>query len=70
MADQRQSVGAIWIKEGKNGKKYMSMKLGDNWYVIFKNAFKKEDKHPDYRVFEQQERQEGANKPTGDDVPF
>lgn len=75
-------VGALWLKESKQGTKYMSGKLeigGETVYVaVFKNNYKKKDTHPDYRILRseqqgggQQSKQEQAVKETfQDDIPF
>ncbi len=53
MQENNDSIGALWIKE-KNNKKYMSGVIEINGekinIVVFKNSYKKENKHPDYRI--------------------
>ena len=39
------SVGAAWINESKNGKKYLNVKF--NKLLMFKNEKKKNEKEPD-----------------------
>lgn len=51
MAEKYQNVGAIWSNFPEGKKPYMKMELGGKEYVIFANDFKKEDKHPDYLVY-------------------
>jgi uncharacterized protein (DUF736 family) len=50
--EKKQSVGAAWIKTGKSGKQFISLSIGDKKYTLFANDYKKEPKHPDYKVFE------------------
>lgn len=48
------SIGALWVNTPQNnpdGKKYLSGTINDQPVIIFLNKFKKESKHPDYRVF-------------------
>ena len=55
MSEKKQSIGALWGHESRNGAKYLSgvIEVGSvKWdIVIFKNTFKQEAKHPDYRIF-------------------
>jgi uncharacterized protein (DUF736 family) len=50
------NIGACWLKESKNGNKYMNGCIELNgkktYFVIFKNKKKTEDKHPDYIILE------------------
>ena len=53
----------------------MSGNVGDTKVVIFKNTYKKEDKHPDYVVYEKTAKKEEPkeNRQPGDDtedIPF
>jgi len=54
MADNNDKIGALWLKEDKNGKKYMSGEIELNGekvnILIFKNKYKKKDSHPDYII--------------------
>ena len=62
-------AGAIWIKEGASGE-YLSISIGDERYVAFKNKFKKEAKHPDWIVKRSKPREQPP-EPTGEgDSPF
>ena len=58
MADRPESIGAVWKRKTKNGKEYLFVKLFDKSYMAWQNDYKKEDKHPDYRIYE-----ENDNKP-------
>ena len=45
-----EKIGVLWLKKDKNGKLYMSGKIREGKIYVFRNKFKKEDKHPDYIV--------------------
>jgi uncharacterized protein (DUF736 family) len=73
-------LGALWLKDGKNGK-YMSGKLTtpggeDVQIVVFKNNYKQKDNQPDYRILKSEPKgasnaQEQAVKDVfEDDTPF
>lgn len=78
----KNEIGAGWIKEGKSGGKYIAIKLGNGkWINLWKNDYKKADRHPDYRLTTNDEellemfgKQDDApiSKATDsmDDVPF
>lgn len=73
------SIGALWIKEGRNGK-YMSGVVEIDGVkanvVVFKNNYKTEDRHPDYRILKSKPREAGPTAPAPsdnefeDDIPF
>jgi uncharacterized protein (DUF736 family) len=76
---ERKDIGALWLKRSeKNGTQYFSGKVVVNGVtqeiVIFKNDFKKQPKHPDYRIYPSQPRQAGGGSRRDDtfddDVPF
>jgi uncharacterized protein (DUF736 family) len=75
MPNREDELGALWLKEGKNGT-YMSGKLttpgGEEvQVVVFKNNYKKEEKHPDYRILKSKPKEAGGGKEGfKDDVPF
>ena len=62
---QKREIGALWRREGKN-QNYLSGKitLGDSGkektfqVVIFTNKYKKQDNHPDFRIYEDTPRAE------------
>lgn len=74
MADK--SIGALWLNESKAGKKYMSGSIEidgvKHKVVVFKNDYKEEDKHPDYKVYPSTPRDGQDQKPDDftDDIPF
>lgn len=69
-------IGALWLREDKDGKKYFGGKLevGNQEIdvVVFKNGFKTEDKHPDYVVYISEKRGQAGQtqRRNTDDVPF
>lgn len=63
-----EKIGALWIKEGAKGK-FMSGVIGGKQVLIFKNTRKKEDKHPDYEVFNPGDKTDLPPK-KDDEVPF
>lgn len=73
MSDKKQSIGALWLRDSQNGTKYMSGVIEidgvKHSVVVFKNNYKQEDKHPDYRVYLSDKQ--GQSKHANDsDVPF
>ncbi len=60
MADGKQeSIGAIWERDGKGGV-FLSGEIEVDGqkvkFVAFRNKYKKEEKHPDWRILAGQER--------------
>ena len=55
-------IGALWLKETKDGKKYMSGVLedirGEIRIAVFRNDRKEKDSHPDYQIVLSEERKE------------
>ena len=45
------SVGALWKKTSKNGKDYYVGYFRGSNIIVFKNNYKKEEKHPDLLVY-------------------
>lgn len=66
-------IGALWLRSAKNsGNKYMSGVVemeNDNSIriVVFKNGYKKEEKHPDYVIYIQED---ADTQHHDDDIPF
>lgn len=56
----------LWLKDGKKGK-FFSGKLGSASIFIFKNQYKKEDKHPDYEIWIDQPKKQEKKAPSNDD---
>lgn len=69
-------LGGLWINESKKGEKYMVGYLGNLRLLIFKNQYKKEEKHPDYIMYvdEKERKEENAEADdmldTSEDVAF
>ncbi len=55
-------IGALWLKEAKDGKKFMSGVLedirGEIRIAVFRNDRKEKDNHPDYQIVLSEERKE------------
>lgn len=62
----KNSIGALWLAEAKNGTKYLRGEIeldGEKHKIIvFKNDYKKEDKHPDYRIFQSEDQQDSERE--------
>ncbi len=77
-------IGALWLKETKDGKKYFSGVLedlrGEIRIVIFKNDRKEKENQPDYQIIVSEERREqhapadqtstATDEVNLDDIPF
>lgn len=69
---KNESIGALWINEGKS-QKYLAGQVDLNGkltkIVVFKNTFKKDEKQPDYRIYLKNEKV-SEEQETIDDLPF
>lgn len=68
MANDLTKVGAFWLRDSKSGSKFMSGKIEQALpegasLLVFKNSYKKEDRHPDYEIFVKQVEQTEDNAP-------
>lgn len=77
-------IGALWLKETKDGKKYFSGVLedlrGEIRIAIFKNDRKEKENQPDYQITVSEERREqrapadqtstATDEVNLDDIPF
>lgn len=67
-------IAALWLNEGKDGKKFMAGYLGDAKLLVFRNNYKEEDKHPDYIVYvaAKEKKKDDAleSDPADDPIPF
>lgn len=52
MDEQREDreLGALWIKQGRNGDTFFAGKINGIDVVVFKNERKQKETQPDYRV--------------------
>lgn len=55
--NSKKDIGAIWVKTGKSGNKFLSANItieGKKYYIVgFKNDYKTEgSSQPDYRLYE------------------
>ena len=69
MSNDLTKVGAFWLRDSKSGAKFMSGKIEQALpegtdLLVFKNGFKKEDRHPDYEIFIKQVEQPEAAEPS------
>jgi uncharacterized protein (DUF736 family) len=59
---EKKSIGALWAHVSNGGKKYLSGSIEIDGkkvnIVVFDNAYKKEDKHPDFTIFLSEKRSE------------
>ena len=58
----------LWANKDKNGNLVLSGYLGSARLVIFTNTYKKEDKHPDYIAYVDEQKQKDA-APSPSDTP-
>ncbi len=60
------------MNESSKGQKYLAGTINGQKVVAFVNNYKKEDKDPDWKVFESVPREQGAKKEedANSDVPF
>lgn len=71
-----ENIGALWLNKSKKGQRYMSGQIEidgkKHKIVVFKNKYKDEDKHPDYRIFPSQKmvNAETEDDDFQDDIPF
>lgn len=55
-------LGGLWKGTDKQGNEYFSGYLGNARLIIFKNGYKKEDKHPDYVMYVDENKKKGEKK--------
>jgi uncharacterized protein (DUF736 family) len=62
-------IGALWMKQTKDGKKYLSGVLqdlsGDIRIAVFPNDRKQKDNEPDYQILLSEQKKEQQRKPDG-----
>lgn len=70
---KNESIGALWVNEGKS-QKYLAGQIEVDGkltkIVVFKNSFKKDEKHPDYRIYLKNEKGVKEEQTQIDDLPF
>lgn len=71
---EKESVGAIWKRTGKNGKEYLSIVFtranGEkSEFIAFLNDKGDNEKRPDYKIYHSQPREAQANQPTPQAAP-
>jgi len=65
----------LWENKTKDGQMFLCGSLGNNSVLVFKNAYKKEDKHPDWVAYitpsdKKFEKKEEPKKEWTDATPF
>ena len=74
MSEKQKDCGALWISVSKTGTKYMSGSVEIDGVktkiVVFKNNYKEEEKHPDYKIYLSQPQGGASQEVDGSDVPF
>ncbi|MBI2046506.1 MAG: DUF736 family protein [Parcubacteria group bacterium] len=70
-------IGALWVRETQEGKKFMSGLIetlnGDVQIAVFKNDKKEKENQPDYNIVlsERAKQQAQADQsPAPEDIPF
>lgn len=67
-------ITGLWAKKDKDGNEYFTGNIGKSSVIIFKNKGKKQDNHPDYRLYiTENKKQEHAKEPSFDvseELPF
>ena len=59
---QEENIGALWIKKGKKGDFFSGQLTVDGVVtsiIVFKNDYKKSDKHPDYQIYLSKKHDDG-----------
>lgn len=53
--DKQKDIGAVWVRKTSKGEKFLGISVeieGTKYSLVgFRNSFKKEDKHPDFRLY-------------------
>lgn len=67
-------ITGLWLNETQDGQKYFTGYMGNARVLIFRNGYKKEDKHPDYILYVSENKprdDDGEDAPARDDsIPF
>lgn len=63
---KNKKIGALWLK--KTGKaSFLSGVIDNKRVIVFKNNFKKEDREPDYQIYEAIEKK--PSEPKTEELP-
>ena len=54
--DYKEGIAAVWRRISRKGTEYLTVQVGDDRYLGFKNRGKTEEKHPDWALFIPKER--------------
>lgn len=78
MTEKKKPIGALWQKSGNYGD-YMSGEIEiagiKHRFNVYPNSYKKESKHPDFRIFLSEPKKQQVitvtkNTWTEEDIPF
>ena len=80
MQEKQKSIGGLWSKTSKTGNKFMSGNIEidgkKHKFVVFENKYKREDKHPDYQIYQGRDNEPKKEIPVNhadipeDDIPY
>ena len=60
-----EKIGALWVKQGKNGSDYftgvITINNVEHRIVMFKNTYKEKDTQPDFNILMQDEKYQNNN---------
>ena len=77
MDEKKKDIGAMWLHTAQSGTKYLSGVIEidgvKHQIVMFKNNYKEQEKHPDYKIYPSTPKGEQAEtvaKVFQDDPPF
>lgn len=66
MEEKQKSIGALWLKESKNGNKFMAgnIEIGGVRHdiVMFKNVNKSKTNQPDYHILPSRKKEDVQSK--------
>lgn len=57
--NKEDELGALWLRTSKkDGRTFLTGKIGSQEVVVFQNDRKKNEKEPDYRIYRSQPREQ------------
>ena len=60
MKEKQKDIGGLWSYTSKAGEDYMSGSIEiegkKHKFVVFKNKYKQQDNHPDYKIFPERDK--------------